>query len=65
MDGSTVWTESGSTLTTTELAGFFHTGLTVRVEEVRRGDGDILGVKYSVGEVAEQVLILKGHVVHW
>ena len=43
---------------------FFHTGLTVRVEEAGRGDGNILGVEYRVGEVAEQVLILKRHVVH-
>ena len=43
---------------------FFHTGLTVPVEKGGRGDGDILGVKYRVGEVAEQVLILKGPVVY-
>jgi len=43
---------------------FFHTGLTVRVEEAGRRYGDILGVEYRVGEVVEQVLILKGHVVH-
>ena len=47
-----------------QIDAFFHTGLTVRVEKVGCEDGDIFGVKYPVGEVAEQVLILKGHVVH-
>ena len=46
------------------IPSFFHTGLTVRVEKAGCRDGDILGVKYRVGEVAEQVLILQGHVVH-
>jgi len=46
------------------IGSFFHTGLTVRVEEAGRRDGHILGVKYRVGEVVQQVLILMGHVVH-
>jgi len=46
------------------IGSFFHTGLTVRVEEACRRDDDVLGVENRVGEVVEQVLILKGHVVH-
>jgi len=46
------------------IGSLFHRELTVRVEEAGRGDGNIFGVKHHVGEVAEQVLILKGYVVH-
>jgi len=46
------------------IGSFFHTGLTVWVEEAGRRAGDILGVEYRVGAVVEQVLILKGHVGH-